>query len=434
VSSICGPLQLAERLPRAADHAQEVAAVVERVELVDHVRRGVGHVHALAVVHGHAARRARDAVGDHAQELVAGLGVVEHLHPAATGVRHEHPAGLVHRDPGGAREQAAVGIHPRAERAVVLEQGRLGSRREGKREHGKDEDVRKPQAHEKTTARARAGCGRAQRLAIGSVRAMSERTQYAPGTFSWADLSTTDQDAAKAFYSGLFGWQADDRPVGDGVVYSMMQLRGKDAAAISPQPQQQAEAGVPPMWNSYITVEDADATAARAGELGATVHAPPFDVMDVGRMAVIQDPQGAFFMLWQPKSHIGAGLVNEPGALCWNELQSPDVDASATFYGDLFGWETQQFEGSPDPYLVVMNNGRGNGAISPGSPRRAADMARLLRHRGHEHRTGEGRAAGRHEAGGPDRHRHREDRHRAGPAGRRVRALRRRTRAVALTR
>ena len=196
---------------------------------------------------------------------------------------------------------------------------------------------------------------------------MAERTEYTPGTFCWVDLSTTDQDGAKRFYSGLFGWEANDQPVGDGVVYSMMQLGGKDVGAISPQPQQQRDAGVPPMWNNYISVESADAGAKRAAELGANVHAPPFDVMDVGRMAVIQDPQGAFFMIWEPKSHHGASLVNAPGALCWNELGSPDSPASAKFYGELFGWKTQTFEGQGD-YLVILNGERGNGGIRPIDP------------------------------------------------------------------
>src|SRR5919108_3402626 len=144
---------------------------------------------------------------------------------------------------------------------------------------------------------------------------MGERTQYAPGTFCWADLATTDQEAAKAFYSGLFGWEADDMPAGEGVTYSMMRLDGKYAAAIAPQPQQQRDAGVPPAWSSYVSVESADEAADRAARLGATVHAPPFDVLEAGRMAVIQDPQGAFFMVWQPRDHFGAALVNAPGAL-----------------------------------------------------------------------------------------------------------------------
>jgi predicted enzyme related to lactoylglutathione lyase len=192
---------------------------------------------------------------------------------------------------------------------------------------------------------------------------MGERTKYTPGTFSWADVTTTDQPAAKEFYSALFGWEAEDMPAGEGVVYSMMKLNGQDVAAISPQQQQQRDAGVPPTWNSYITVDSADAAAGKAGQLGATVNAPPFDVLDVGRMAVIQDPQGAFFMVWEPRRQIGAGLVNAPGALSWNELSSSDVDASVAFYGDLFGWEAQEFEGTGQRYVVVKNQGRGNGGI-----------------------------------------------------------------------
>ena len=126
------------------------------------------------------------------------------------------------------------------------------------------------------------------------------------------------------------------------------------------------------MWNSYVWVDSADQAAERAGELGATVHAPPFDVMEAGRMAVIQDLQGAFFMVWQPGQHRGAALVNAPGALCWNELATPAMDASASFYGDLFGWQTSPFEQSPTPYLVIQNDGRGNGGIreatEPGPP------------------------------------------------------------------
>lgn len=192
---------------------------------------------------------------------------------------------------------------------------------------------------------------------------MGERTEYKPGTFCWADVTTTHQEGAKAFYSGVFGWEADDRPVGDGVFYSMMRLGGKDVAAISPQPPQQRDAGVPPVWNSYVSVESADAVADRAKELGGNVHAPPFDVMEAGRMAVIQDPQGAFLLAWQPRDHVGAALVNAPGALCWNELASSNLDAGASFYGELFGWVATPFEDSPEPYMTIKNGDAYNGGM-----------------------------------------------------------------------
>lgn len=202
---------------------------------------------------------------------------------------------------------------------------------------------------------------------------MGERSSYAAGTFCWADLSTTDQDAAKEFYGALLGWEARDLPVGDDDgVYSLMSVDGKQVAAIAAQPAQQRDAGAPPVWNSYVSVHSADQTAQRAKELGATVHAPAFDVMDAGRMAVIQDPQGAYVLAWQPKMHFGAQLVNAPGALVWNELQSPDMDASAAFYSGLFGWDLAQFPGSQEPYLGIKNGETNNGGIralsSPGTP------------------------------------------------------------------
>jgi uncharacterized protein len=201
---------------------------------------------------------------------------------------------------------------------------------------------------------------------------MGERTQYTPGTFCWSDLTTTDQAGAKAFYSGLFGWEAQDMPVGEGAFYSMMRVEGKSVAAIAPQPQAQREMGAPSLWNSYVSVESADAALERAKELGGTMHAPAFDVMQAGRMGVVQDPQGAFLMVWQPRENIGAGLVNAPGALVWNELASPDLDASSAFYSDLFGWEIAPFADSPTPYLSIKNGGASNGGMreleSPGPP------------------------------------------------------------------
>ncbi len=195
---------------------------------------------------------------------------------------------------------------------------------------------------------------------------MGERTQYTPGTFSWADLATTDQQAAKSFYSKLFGWSATDNPVGDDSFYSMMSINGKDVAAIATQPEQQRDAGAPPAWNSYITVESADQALARANELGGSVHAPAFDVLQAGRMGVVQDPQGAFFMVWEPKAHIGASLVNAHGALAWDELASSDLEASASFYSRLFGWNVEPVEGMQMPYMTIKNAaGQNNGGIRP---------------------------------------------------------------------
>src|SRR3954451_23944100 len=103
---------------------------------------------------------------------------------------------------------------------------------------------------------------------------MADRTSHAPGTISWADLATNDQDAAKAFYGGLFGWEFEDMPAGEGIVYSMARLGGRYAAAVSPQQEQEAAQGVPPHWNVYVTVEDVEAAAGKAGDGGGIVLAP----------------------------------------------------------------------------------------------------------------------------------------------------------------
>jgi uncharacterized protein len=191
---------------------------------------------------------------------------------------------------------------------------------------------------------------------------MGERTSYTNGTFSWVENATTDQDAAKRFYAELFGWDYDDSPVGDGIYYSMAKLRDQFVAAIAPQQPDESAMGVPPHWNSYITVDDVDAVSARVEELGGTLHAPPFDVMDVGRMSAISDSTGAVVYLWQAKQHIGAGLVNVPGAFCWNELATRDPAAAQSFWSELVGWTFQQVSQEP-AYWAIRQGERSNGGM-----------------------------------------------------------------------
>jgi predicted enzyme related to lactoylglutathione lyase len=169
---------------------------------------------------------------------------------------------------------------------------------------------------------------------------MADRDSYAPGTPSWVDLATSDQGAAKAFYGALFGWEYDDAPVGEGMLYSMGQIRGRTAAAIGAQPPEQIAAGVPPHWQMYITVADVDAATALVDAAGGSVHVPPFDVMEAGRMSVITDPTGAFVMLWTGTGTAGAGMVNEPGAFTWSELVAPPDDRTASFYETVTGLKT----------------------------------------------------------------------------------------------
>jgi uncharacterized protein len=189
---------------------------------------------------------------------------------------------------------------------------------------------------------------------------MGDRTSYAPGTFSWAELATSDAGAAKSFYTALFAWEYDDNPIPGGQVYSMAKRDGKVVAALFGSEQ-------PPHWNCYVTVESVDDTTRRAAELGAGVVAEPFDVMDLGRMAVIADPTGAALCLWEPKSNPGAQLVNAPGAMTWNDLVTPDADAAAEFYGGLFGWTVEEIPNA-NGYRVIRNGERMNGGVFPADP------------------------------------------------------------------
>jgi uncharacterized protein len=167
---------------------------------------------------------------------------------------------------------------------------------------------------------------------------MAERDGYLPGVPCWVDTSQPDPDAAAAFYSGLFGWEVEDAmPPGSEGRYLVARLRGGDVAAISSQAE--GPPG-PAAWNTYVWVDSADETAARVGAAGGGVVVEPFDVLDAGRMAVCTDGEGAAFSVWQAKEHRGARVVNEPGALNFNVLNTRDVDRAASFYGAVFGWRT----------------------------------------------------------------------------------------------
>lgn len=184
---------------------------------------------------------------------------------------------------------------------------------------------------------------------------MKAVTKYPDYTFSWIDISTPDPEAGKKFYCGLFGWDYKDEPAGDAGVYTMFSLHGKSVAGLSGMPPGMPE-GVPGYWTSYATTYDIEATAARVSDLGGTLVAPPFDVMDSGRMALIQDPTGAMSAMWEPKNHIGSSLVNQPNTFSWNELLTTDRHVAADFYKALYGWESDYDENAT--YTSFTNNGR----------------------------------------------------------------------------
>jgi hypothetical protein len=165
---------------------------------------------------------------------------------------------------------------------------------------------------------------------------MPKQIEYRQGTSNWVELRTSDQSAAKEFYGSLFGWSFDDQLIPQDGVYSMATLRGEAVAAIAPIPADESDAG-PPIWRTYIAVDDVNATSEKIAPAGGRVVTAAFDVGDAGRMAWVTDPTGAVVGLWQAGRHIGATLVNEPGALSWNELLTDEPDMAIAFYETVLG-------------------------------------------------------------------------------------------------
>ena len=181
---------------------------------------------------------------------------------------------------------------------------------------------------------------------------MSEITQYKPGTFCWVELATFDAATAKKFYGELFGWETFDIPLGDGTFYTMLNIKGKSAAALYLTPPEKRNAGIPSHWMSYISVEKVEDTLARVREFGGTVILEAMDVMGAGRMGVLQDPDGAVVALWEPKEHKGAAYLNEHGAMCWWEHGCHDKGKAIPFYEGVFGWTAKTAQMGPTEYTT----------------------------------------------------------------------------------
>lgn len=196
---------------------------------------------------------------------------------------------------------------------------------------------------------------------------------YPHGVPSWVDLATPDPAAAKVFYEAVFGWHYDDRDTGEpDAPYTMATKDGAVAAGMMRLSEQMAAAGMPPVWSSYVNVDDVDRAVAAVDPAGGSVLQPAMDVMDAGRMAVVADPAGAVIGMWQAGEHLGADVVNEHGAFIWNELITPDPAAVTAFYEAVFGWTAQTAPMPAGEYTVFLAAG-GNengiaGAMAPPMP------------------------------------------------------------------
>ncbi len=188
-----------------------------------------------------------------------------------------------------------------------------------------------------------------------------------PGTPCWVDLIVKDVDRAADFYTELFGWECQESPA-EAAGYRMCLLDGRPAAGIGPGPR---KLELPSVWTTYLATADADRTARRVMEDGGSLLMEPFDVLDVGRMAVGFDPAGSAFGLWQAKSHIGAAVVNESGALTWNECMTRDYDGCQGFYGRVFGHQFDEIGDDSFRYATISVSGAvvgGIGELTPAVP------------------------------------------------------------------
>lgn len=191
---------------------------------------------------------------------------------------------------------------------------------------------------------------------------MSTRTSYEPGTPCWVELSgTPDIEASAAFYRELFGWEIPELPNSAEMGgYRRAKLNGKDVAGVAPKMQD----GQPCVWATYVSVADAEATAAKAGEAGGQTIAPVLDVMGMGKMAVFTDPTGAVIGIWEPGTFAGSELVNEDGCFGWNELGTRDIGAAREFYGSVFGWSVEERDmGDAGTYYVWKEGDASRGGM-----------------------------------------------------------------------
>ncbi len=199
---------------------------------------------------------------------------------------------------------------------------------------------------------------------------MTNIDRHPAGSFCWIELHTSDQASAKSFYNALFGWEANDMPMGPNDYYTIFRLQGRDAAAGCTLLPDERKQGVPPHWLIYVAVDNADAAVAKAQALGGTILAPAFDVMDAGRMAVVQDPSGATFCPWQANRNTGIGISQVHGTLCWADLSTPDAKRASDFYSGLFGWSIFADPKDKSGYLHIKNEEHFIGGVPPAAHRK----------------------------------------------------------------
>lgn len=192
---------------------------------------------------------------------------------------------------------------------------------------------------------------------------MPVRTEYAHGEFSWVDLVSHEMATVQSFYESVFGWTAEAMDTEGGPPYSQFTRNGNSVGGVGEMSQEMKDQGIPPMWNSYINVDNLEEIVTKALELGGTVTMPPMPVLDAGWLAFIQDPTGGNVGLWQKNKHHGAQQVTDPGFFCWNELATRDIEKAKEFYGELLGWEFVLSPDAPGEYYMIKCQGKDAGGM-----------------------------------------------------------------------
>lgn len=201
---------------------------------------------------------------------------------------------------------------------------------------------------------------------------MGSRSSYKQGVFCWVDVMAKDAKTLQSFYAQLFGWTAELQEAQGGPTYYIFKYKGKSVCGLAEMPFMMKALGMPVVWNSYVSVDDADTIAKKSCTLGGSITLPVMDISSAGRMAFLKDPEGTSFAIWQKGKHFGAELVNETHAWCWNELLTRNEAKAEEFYGKLFGWTFQHMnEDSSNPYRIIQHPDAGggmNGGIMPMTP------------------------------------------------------------------
>jgi len=180
---------------------------------------------------------------------------------------------------------------------------------------------------------------------------MPEVSAHPPGWPAWVELHSPNIERSREFYTGLFGWDVYTITVdsyGEWEMFTLGGIQGPEVAGMHAL----ADDTQPPSWNCHFRTDDVQGAVEAATAAGGQELVPPADLADLGHMALCCDPEGADFGLWTPYNLAGAGVVDEPSAMCWVELACRDTAQAGRFYRQVFGWHAVDHDDDATPYTT----------------------------------------------------------------------------------